>query len=101
MKGQSLHRVFILLDASCHQYVQLFQIEARFNFGISFAAGQCVISLGFPAWRESLSAPMVLNVTSVTLDHDCRHVSKSRVRRELLARTEAMKIKAYSVLGKA
>lgn len=95
MKGQSLHTIFILKDPACHPFVQLFQIEARFNFTISLGAGQCIISMGFPSWRDSHAAPMVINVTSITLDHECRHVPKPRIRRELLARIEALKIKVY------
>ena len=97
MKGQSLHRVFIVKEPACHPYVQLFQIEARFQFATATAAGQCVISMGFPTWRESPNAPMVINVVNVSLNHDCRHVSKSRVKREVLIKTEAMKIAAYTM----
>lgn len=102
IEGESLHENFLINEPENHQYIELAEIEALYNFSYHAASGNCVIRFGFSGYfkKRLTNIEFSLDVSSINLKDEYKHVNKDKTRLFLLQEFERFKTIKYSAIKK-
>jgi hypothetical protein len=100
LNGKSLHKTFFFKDSSYHEFLHLYQVDAKFKFDVNGLTGECVMSVGFPDYgrnKDNLDAEMEINIRSMSFNILYKGVVKFDVKQTLLKEVENQKIADFKV----
>ena len=95
-KGDALHEAAFLDDADCHDFIQLYLIDASFAFDIKGAVGSCQVCLSFPRFgsRKDASAELEIKVLKVKLKSGADGIKPKMLQRMIAEEFQDQMIKA-------
>jgi hypothetical protein len=100
INGESLHEHYLIKEKENHQYIELAEIEASYNFSYHAAEGNCVVRFGFNGYfKKRLSnIEFSIDISTLNLKDEYKGVNKEKVRLYLLQEFEKFKMEKYNWL---
>ncbi|KAA6316854.1 hypothetical protein EZS27_032897 [termite gut metagenome] len=95
-----MHEHYLIKEKENHQYIELAEIEASYNFSYHAAEGNCVVQFGFNGYfKKRLSnIEFSIDISTLNLKDEYKGVNKKKVRLYLLQEFEKFKMEKYNWL---
>lgn len=103
IKGENLHQNFLIKEIVNHQYIELAEIEAIYNFDYVDAEGSCRIKFGFSGYlkKRLINIEFSTTVDTPVLKDEYSHMNREKVRLYLLQEFERIKNDKYNEIKSA
>ena len=100
--GENLHENFLLRERENHQFVELADIEARYDFSYHVAEGSCIVRFGFSKYLKKRlhNIEFSIDISSISLKDEYQHLNKEKIRSYLLQEFEKFKTEKYNQIKK-
>lgn len=97
MNGKSLHQTLFVKEKKYHDFIELYRVDANFEFDYKGLTGTCTISLNFPDYGKSkdVSSELEINVKSIVPDSTIKDITRSDLKKILLKEFENIKLENY------
>ncbi len=102
VKNQELREHIFVTEKSLHSFLHFLKMEIKYSFSLNYADGNCSIVIGFPEFqkKKNMNSGFQIHINTPTLKNDFKHVSKSRVTKDLNRIFESYKLKQYEKFKK-
>ncbi len=96
--GESLHENYLIRDEKNHDFIELADVEAVYNFSYKIAEGNCLVRFGFKGYfkKRMSNIEFDVDVSNVNLKPQYSSASKEKVRLYLLQEFEKFKMERYN-----
>ncbi|PCK00763.1 MAG: hypothetical protein COA42_23745 [Alteromonadaceae bacterium] len=99
LSGHSLHNSQFIAQDKFHPFVNIYRLDATFNFAIREVTGQCLVSFHFPAYTKSRDdeAELAINIKKITYDEPPKGMTKTVTKEEMLKDLDIQKSKQFKL----